>query len=108
MFFFIRRGNIFFQADIYWVRIKKLKFNKKASKDTVKQSTSLTSKASAKTESFYINNSASKGTVYKSFPNAKSVRKAIPIVAISDKEENLTTKDVTLNQIYSNFYLISI
>ena len=65
-----------------------------ASKDTVKLSTNTSNKASAKTESFYINNSTSKGSVYKSYPNAKSVRKAIPIVAISEKEENLTTKDV--------------
>ena len=72
-----------------------LQTNTIASKDSSNRpNTASSKKETAKTESFYINNSTSKGTVYKSFPNSKSVRKAIPIVAISEKEENLTTKDV--------------
>ena len=53
------------------------------------------SKSTAKTEPFYINTKDnSKGVVYSQFPTNKSVRKAIPIIAISDKEEPLTTKEV--------------
>lgn len=49
----------------------------------------------AKTEPFYISpKDNTKGVVYSQFPNNKSVRKAIPIIAISDKEEPLTTKEV--------------
>ncbi|CAF0842281.1 unnamed protein product [Brachionus calyciflorus] len=47
-----------------------------------------------KQEPFYIDSQTnSKGTVFKQYENSKSVRKAIPIVAISDKEENMTTKN---------------
>ena len=60
------------------------------------QSQSSLSKSAARTEPFYINSKDNaKGTVYKQYPNSKSVRKAIPIVAISEKEENMTTKEVS-------------
>lgn len=50
---------------------------------------------SVKKEPFYIGGATnSKGSIFKQNSNYKSVRKVIPIVAISDKEENLTTKDV--------------
>ncbi len=53
------------------------------------------SKSTAKTEPFYISTKDnSKGMVYSQFPANKSVRKAIPIIAISEKEEPLTTKEV--------------
>ena len=58
--------------------------------------TSISTKASAaKMEPFYISSKDNvKGTVYRQYPQPKSIRKTIPIVAITDKEENLTTKDV--------------
>jgi hypothetical protein len=54
-------------------------------------------KTRAVTEPFYINGkSNSKGVMIKSYPKGKSVRKEVPIVAVSDKEEQITTKDVSL------------
>ena len=52
-------------------------------------------KSSAKTEPFYIGGrDNSKGVVYREFSSNKSVRKAIPVVVMTDKEEQMTTKDV--------------
>jgi hypothetical protein len=48
-------------------------------------------------ESFYINGkSNSKGSLITKYPNKKSVRKVIPLAAIPDKEEIVTTKEVYL------------
>jgi hypothetical protein len=57
-------------------------------------SRSLSAKSNAKTEQFYIGDKNSKGAVFSKYPNTKSVRKAIPIITILDKEENLPTKEV--------------
>jgi hypothetical protein len=55
------------------------------------------SKSLAKTEPFYIGGKDNaKGSVLRQSQNHKPKNKAIPIVAISDKEENLTTKDVRI------------
>jgi hypothetical protein len=40
-----------------------------------------------------------KGSVFIQYPRPKSTQKAVPIVAISDKEENMTTKEVILKLI---------
>lgn len=53
-------------------------------------------KTRATTEPFYINGkSNSKGVMIKSYPKGKSVRKEVPVVAVSDKEEQITTKEVS-------------
>lgn len=71
------------------------------------QSSTSTKSSQAKTEPFYMSgNSNAKGSVFRQYPNSKSVRKVIPILAISDKEENLTTKDV--NYFLVNFVIIHI
>ena len=71
-----------------------------ASKQSLVRSSSSKMKSSAgvaagSTEPFYIGgNNNSKGLVFSKFSsNAKSIRKVIPIVAIAEKEENLTTKE---------------
>jgi hypothetical protein len=40
-----------------------------------------------------------KGSVFIQYPRPKSTQKAVPIVAISDKEENMTTKEVGFRSI---------
>lgn len=64
-------------------------------KDSDRATRPQSSKSLARTEPFYMSTKDnSKGLVYSQFPNTKSVRKAIPIIAISEKEEPLTTKEV--------------
>ena len=46
-------------------------------------------------ESFYINGKNNvKGSLISKYETKKSVRKSIPLAAIPDKEEVVTTKDV--------------
>jgi len=68
-----------------------------AGKDGSKTRTTTGSKSLAKVEPFYMGTKDNaKGSVFIQYPRSKSAHKAVPIVAISEKEENMTTKEVKL------------
>ena len=61
------------------------------------------------TEAFYINcKNNDKGSLITKYPNKKSVRKAISLAAIPDKEEVITTKDVSFKGLVIKRFFIFI